>query len=36
MERAEARFLRQLASDLGLTPNVAKRVLEVLRIKNSA
>jgi tellurite resistance protein len=36
MERAEARFLRQLASDLGLTPNVAKRILEVLRIKNSA
>jgi tellurite resistance protein len=36
MERAEARFLRRLASDLGLRPAVAKTILDVLRIKNSA
>jgi tellurite resistance protein len=36
MERAEGRFLRQLASDLGLRSEGAKNVLAVLRIKNSA
>jgi hypothetical protein len=36
MERAEGRFLRQLASDLGLRSEVAKNILAVLRIKNSA
>jgi tellurite resistance protein len=35
MERAEARFLRQLALDLGLRPPLAKSILDVLRIKNS-
>jgi tellurite resistance protein len=35
MERAEARFLRQLASDLGLRSARAKGILDVLRIKNS-
>lgn len=36
MERAEGRFLRQLGSDLGLRSEVAKNILTVLRIKNSA
>jgi tellurite resistance protein len=36
MERAEGRFLRQLASDLGLQSGLAKSILDVLRIKNSA
>lgn len=36
MERAEGRFLRQLGSDLGLRSEVAKNILAVLRIKNSA
>ena len=35
MERAEARFLRQLASDLGLRSASATSILGVLRIKNS-
>jgi tellurite resistance protein len=35
MEAAEARFLRQLASDLGLRSGMAKAILDVLRIKNS-
>jgi tellurite resistance protein len=35
MERAEGRFLRQLASDLGLKATVAKKILEVVRMKNS-
>ena len=35
MEPAEARFLRQLASDLGLRREVAKNILAVMRIKNS-
>jgi tellurite resistance protein len=36
MERAEGRFLRQLATDLGLRTAVAKNILAVLHIKNSA
>jgi tellurite resistance protein len=36
MERAEGRFLRQLASDLGLRSEAAKNIIDVLRIKNSA
>jgi hypothetical protein len=36
MEPAEGRFLHQLASDLGLRSEVAKNILAVLRIKNSA
>jgi tellurite resistance protein len=35
MERAEARFLRQLAADLGLRSGLARSILTVLRIKNS-
>jgi tellurite resistance protein len=35
MERAEARFLRQLALDLGLQSALAKSILDVIRIKNS-
>jgi tellurite resistance protein len=35
MERAEARFLRQLASDLGLRTALATSILDILRIKNS-
>ena len=36
MERAEGRFLRQLASELGLRNEVANNILRILRIKNSA
>jgi tellurite resistance protein len=36
MERAESRFLRKLASDLGLRNDVAQSIMEVMRIKNSA
>lgn len=36
MERLEARFLRRLAGDLKLDPARATRILEVMRIKNSA
>ncbi len=36
MERGEGRFLRQLASHLGLRSEVAKNILDVMRIKNSA
>jgi tellurite resistance protein len=36
MERAETRFLRQLASHLGLRNSRAGSILDVLRIKNSA
>jgi tellurite resistance protein len=35
MERAEARFLRRLASDLGLRSARAESILDVLRVKNS-
>jgi tellurite resistance protein len=35
MERAEARFLRRLASDLGLPTAEAESILDVLQIKNS-
>lgn len=35
MERAEARFLHRLASDLGLRSALAKAILDVLRVKNS-
>jgi tellurite resistance protein len=36
MERAEGRYLRQLAADLGLRSDLAKSIVDVLRIKNSA
>jgi tellurite resistance protein len=36
MERTEARFLRQLAADLGLRPTATRAILDVIRIKNSA
>jgi tellurite resistance protein len=36
MERSEARFLRQLAADLGLDWQTAKNILDVIRLKNSA
>ena len=36
MERSEARFLRGLAADLGLSRDVADSILHVIRIKNSA
>jgi hypothetical protein len=35
MERSEARFLRALATTLGLTDRVTDAILEVIRIKNS-
>jgi predicted lipid carrier protein YhbT len=36
MAPTEGRFLRQLATDLGLQSEVAENILAVLRIKNSA
>lgn len=36
MERLEKRFLRKLAADLGLAVVSAKRILDVMRVKNSA
>ncbi len=36
MERLEARFLRQLAVDLGLDLHATKSILDVMRLKNSA
>jgi tellurite resistance protein len=36
MERLEGRFLRQLASGLGLERDTAKSILDVMRLKNSA
>jgi hypothetical protein len=34
--RLEARFLRQLAADLGLDRQTAKSILNAIRLKNSA
>ena len=36
LERLERRFLTGLADDLGLDPNRAKNILDVVRLKNSA
>lgn len=36
MERLEAKFLRGLAADLGLDTADAERILDVIRLKNSA
>jgi len=36
MERLEGRFLRRLAVDLGLEQDSARRILAVIRLKNSA
>lgn len=36
MERLEAKFLRSLAVDLGLDTAEADRILDVIRLKNSA
>jgi len=36
MERLEGRFLRRLAVDLGLDQDSARRILAVIRLKNSA
>jgi len=36
MERAESQFLRELAKTLGLDAPTAERILDVIRIKNSA
>lgn len=36
MERLEGRFLRALAADLALDRQIAKSILDVIRIKNSA
>jgi hypothetical protein len=36
LERAERRFLEGFAAHLRLTPVTARRILDVIRIKNSA
>jgi hypothetical protein len=36
LQRSEERFLGGLAADLGLDRETAKRILDVMRIKNSA
>jgi tellurite resistance protein len=36
MERSEARFLADLARDLGLGPKAARTIRDVIRLKNSA
>lgn len=36
LERAERRFLKAFAAHLRLTPVMARRILQVIRIKNSA
>jgi len=36
LEQLERRFLRKLVADLGITGKSAKRIVDVIRVKNSA
>lgn len=36
LEQSERRFLRKLAADLGIAGTSATRILDVIRVKNSA